>query len=61
MSDNVIDLGFSKKFNDEQELMNRLVSVISEFDERISLVAALGVIELLKSNLIDKAKKNVAS
>ncbi|MDX6914772.1 hypothetical protein R9X49_06580 [Pectobacterium carotovorum] len=55
---NVTRLGIEKRFPVNLELLNRLESVIYDYDGEISLCEALGVIELLKHGLIEAQKKS---
>ena len=50
---NVKSLNKEKKFNKEGELHDRITKLIREYDGEISLVSALGVLEVIKVNLID--------
>jgi len=43
-----IDFPVQKKFSKEQELYSRLQDLIHEYDGEISLVAVIGVLDLLK-------------
>jgi hypothetical protein len=57
---NVIDLGKEKKFPVSGELVGELNKVIDSFAGRISLVEAVGALELVKIGAIDKAKENIS-
>ncbi len=56
---NVIDMGKEKKFPVNGELVKELNKVIDSFVGRISLVEAVGALELVKIGVIDKAKSDV--
>lgn len=56
---NVIDMGKEKRFPVNGELVKELNKVIDSFSGRVSLVEAVGAIELVKIGVIDKAKENV--
>ena len=45
---NVTELNKQKVFTKEQELYSRLQDLIHEYDGEISLVAVIGVLDLLK-------------
>lgn len=49
---NVTSLNKEKKFNKEGELFKRIENLIREYDGEISLVSALGILELHKHKLI---------
>ncbi len=55
----VIDMGKEKKFPVNGELVKELNKVIDSFVGRISLVEAVGALELVKIGVIDKAKSDV--
>lgn len=54
--DNVMPLGVVPYFSKEAELHQRLAEVIGEYAGELSLVATLGVLELLKLKIIEDAK-----
>ncbi len=54
--DNVLNLGKVPKFPVEAEFAKRLNDLVSEYEGRLSLVAALGILELMKSQLLSDAK-----
>jgi len=49
----VVDLDRDKRFPKELELSIRLGELVHEYDNELSLVAVLGVIELAKLKIID--------
>lgn len=53
---NVTSIGTEKKFPVNQEIMDRLSSVIHEYDGEVGLCEVIGILELLKLSLIDDAK-----
>lgn len=57
MGDNIVKGGFNKKFTAEGELFQELLEKIHERDGEISLVSALGVLDLVK----DQIKKDCQS
>ncbi|EJD0955382.1 hypothetical protein M8366_002285 [Salmonella enterica] len=56
----VVDLGKEKKFPITQELFDRLIDVVHEYDGDISLCEALGTLEILKSVLISEGAEHAA-
>lgn len=56
---NIVDMGKEKKFPVNGELVKELNKVINSFTGRISLVEAVGALELVKIGVIDKAKSDV--
>lgn len=55
MSD-VIDLGKEKKFPVNGELVGEINKVIDRFAGRVSLVEAVGALELVKIGVLDRAE-----
>ena len=53
MNDNVVDLGKEKMFPVEQELYSRMMDLVYEYGGDISTVSVLGVVELVKHELIE--------
>jgi len=53
MNDNVVDLGKEPIFPIEQELYKRMIDLIYEYGGDISTVSVLGVVELVKHELIE--------
>lgn len=53
---NVTSIGTEKKFPVNQEIMDRLSSVIHEYDGEVGLCEVIGILELLKLSLIEDAK-----
>lgn len=53
---NVTSLGVTPHFSKEAELHQRLSEVVGEYAGELSLVATLGVLELLKLKIIEDAK-----
>ena len=53
MSDNVFMIGKEVKFPAEAELHNRIHDIICEYNGEISLVAAIGILELEKIKLMN--------
>ena len=49
---NVIKLDKNKRFPKELELSIRLGKLVHEYDEELSLVAVLGILELAKNSII---------
>lgn len=48
---NILDLGKDKTFPVEAELYTALQGVLSDYDGRVSLLAAIGALELAKAEL----------
>jgi hypothetical protein len=55
MLDNVVSLRGGQHFALEAEIADRVKSLIMEYEGRISLVSALGILELVKLELKDAA------
>lgn len=55
---NVLQMNKEKQFKKEQELYSRIVDLIHEYDGEISLVAALGALELAKTQIIQEVGAN---
>lgn len=55
----VTSIGTEKKFPLSGELIERLGEIIHEYDGELSLCEVLGVLEILKSSLIDDAKARI--
>lgn len=55
---NVSSLGKEKKFPKNSEMLNRIQVVIDDYSDDIALVEVLGVLELIKIGMIDKAKED---
>ncbi|MBD8168649.1 hypothetical protein [Erwinia persicina] len=54
MSDKVTDIPVRKIFHQNQEFFDRLEEVIADFDGKVSLAEAIGVLELLKADLMTR-------
>lgn len=52
MSDNVINLRDTPLFALESEVAQRVAALMHEYDGRLSLVSALGVLEVVKHELL---------
>lgn len=57
MTAKVFTLKVSKTYAQEAELADRVKAIIYEYAEQISLVAALGALEVVKHDLIEDSKK----
>lgn len=55
-SNNVTQIPVEPKFSKEDELFKRLNNVVSDYSGELSLVATIGVIELLKLAIIERTK-----
>jgi hypothetical protein len=55
-SDNVTQIPVEPKFSKEDELFKRLNNVVSDYSGELSLVATIGVLELLKLAIIERTK-----
>ena len=44
------------KFSKEQELYSRLHDLVHEYDGELSMVAVVGIIELLKMHVVEASK-----
>lgn len=55
---NVSSLGKEKKFPKNSEMLKRIQVVIDDYSDDIALVEVLGVLELIKIGMIDKAKED---
>ena len=51
---NVLQMNKEKQFKQEQELYSRIIDLIHEYDDEVSLVAVLGVLELAKTQIIQE-------
>ena len=52
MSDeNVVNLGVGKKFPVEQELFEKILDCIHEYDGDVSLVEVVGILDLAKDHV----------
>lgn len=52
MSDNIINLRETPLFALESEIAQRVKSVLLEYEGRLSLVSALGILEVVKHELL---------
>lgn len=52
MSENVINLRDTPLFALESEVAQRVKALLMEYEGRLSLVAALGILEVVKSELM---------
>lgn len=55
---NVKPLPVEKRYSVEGEMAERIRELIHSFDGRTSLVAAIGVIDLIKHELIESARNS---
>lgn len=44
------------KFSKEQELYSRLHNLVHEYDGELSMVAVVGIVELLKLHVVEASK-----
>lgn len=51
----IINLNIEKKYPIESELEEAIWKVIHEFDYKISVVSVLGILEIVKTDLINQA------
>lgn len=54
--DNTIQFPKEPKFSKEQELYSRLYDLVHEYDGELSMVAVVGIVELLKLHVIEVTK-----
>lgn len=52
MTNKIAEFTGTKVFQQNQELFDRLNEVITEFNGKISVAEAIGVLEMLKANLL---------
>lgn len=55
MNDKIVSLKKEKTFPTEQELHNRIVDIMEEYHGDISLVAVVGILDLIKFDLLSNA------
>jgi len=53
---NVIDLGKEKIYQDNGDMVAELNEVVDKFAGKVSLLEAIGALELVKADLIDAAQ-----
>ncbi len=54
--DNIIEIGKEKKFSIENELLDRVSILCSEYHADLSNASILGVLELIKTNIIGEVE-----
>lgn len=53
---NTVQFPKEPKFSKEQELYSRLHDLVHEYDGELSMVAVVGIIELLKMHVVEASK-----
>lgn len=53
---NTIQFPKEPKFSKEQELYSRLHDLVHEYDGELSMVAVVGIVELLKLHVVEASK-----
>ncbi len=53
---NTVKFPAQPKFSKEQELYSRLHDLVHEYDGELSMVAVVGIVELLKLHVVEASK-----
>ena len=56
MTNEPIKFPVQPKFSKEQELYSRLHDLVHEYDGELSMVAVVGIVELLKLHVVEASK-----
>lgn len=57
--DNITKLKIKKQYRQETEIFHEIVNVFNDHSEEISLVAAIGILDLVSDHLKNAAKQSV--
>ncbi len=53
---NIVEIGKENKFSIENELLDRLSKICSEYHTELSNASILGILELIKANIIGEVE-----